>query len=253
MKFLLNKKKPDKKNFDKQLAFTLKDENKLVLALISLGFGLVLLVLVMFFVVANNRILATRGKVYVVMPDGTTEEAQEFDETHRENEVLKSTVYDFIKLTNEWDIKFPGSDKLDREGTKIKGGNGVVPTKVYIGSYLLEKGFRTEFLKEWSQVVPSDVYAGNRISIARIYLISTPRKISPTRWEVDTVVSRIERGTGNIGDKKETSFNRTYTLQATVPDKLTLGKDESVIFRRHINSLLKNGVMITRIVPFEPQ
>lgn len=187
------------------------------------------------------------------MPDGSTKEAQEFDESHRENEVIKNTVYSFIKLVNEWDNKIPGSDKTDREGTKINGGSGIVPTKAYIGSYLLEKGFRTEFLKEWSQVVPSEVYSGSRISIVRIYSISTPRQISRTRWEIDTVVSRVEKGTNNTGDRKETSFNRTYTVQAIVPDKLVLREDEPLSFRYHVNSLLKNGLIITDIVPFDPK
>lgn len=237
---------------DKNSPFALKDENKIVLALICLALGLILQSLAMFFVVANNRILATRGKVYVQLPDGTTKETQEFAESHRRNEVLQKTVIDFIRLTNEWDNKITGSDKLDREGTKLEGSNDVVPIKAYIGSYLLETGFRTEFLKEWSQVVPSDVYSGGRISIVRVYSISTPRQISDTRWEVDTVASRIEKGTGSIGEKREVSFNRTYTLQSIVPDKLTLGEDEAVVFRRHVNSLLKNGVMITDIVPFNP-
>lgn len=96
MNLFTNRTEINSNNTDNKLIFALKDENKLVLALISLGVGLILLVLLMFFLVANNRILATKGKVYVQMPDGSTKEAQEFDESHRENEVIKNTVYSFI-------------------------------------------------------------------------------------------------------------------------------------------------------------
>lgn len=252
MKLFLNKKVTNSDSSHQNFTVPIKDENKLVITLIGLASGLVLLVFVMLFLVANNRVLATRGKIYVMLADGTTKEAEEFDASHRENQVLQKSVIDFISLTNEWDNKLPGSDKTDREGTRIKGGSGVVPTKAYIGSFLLEDGFRTEFLREWSQVVPSDVYSGGRISIVRIYSISTPRQIGKTRWEVDTVVSRVEKGTGNLGDRKEVPFNRTYTLQAIVPAQLTLGKDETIVFRRHVNEILKNGVMITDIAPFNP-
>lgn len=252
MNFFSNKNITNSNNSGRKFAISLKDENKLVLALVGLASGLILLVFVMLFLVANNRVLATREKVYIQMPDGTTKEAQEFDASHRENIVLQKTVIDFIKLTNEWDNKIPGSDKVDREGTRIEKGNEVVPTKAYIASFLIEDGFRTEFLKQWSQIVPNDVYSGGRISLVRIYSISTPRQISETRWEVDTVVSRIEKGTGNVGDRREVAFNRTYTLQAIVPSKLALGEDESVVFRRHVHELLKNGVMITKITPFAP-
>lgn len=252
MSLFQNKKFANNNGSNKKLTIALKDENKLVLALLGLASGLILMAVVMLVLVANNRVLATRGKVYIQMPDGTTKEAQEFDESHRENQVLEKTVIDFIRLTNEWDNKIPGSDQLDQKGTKIEGGKGVVPTKTYFASLLLEDGFRTEFLKAWSEVVPNDVYSGGRISIVKIYSISTPRQISTTRWEVDTVVSRIEKGTGNMGDKREVAFNRTYTLQAIVPSKLTLGEDETFVFRRHVNELLKNGVMIIKITPFTP-
>lgn len=231
----------------KEFKIAVKDENKLVLALIGLAAGLGLLCISLLFLVANNRVLATRGKVYVQLPDGTTKLAQEFSESHRENEVLKKTVIDFIKLTFEWDNKIPGSAQTDR-GVSVSGG-GVVPTKAYLASYLLEDGFRTEFLKLLSQIVTRDVYSGNRISIVRFYTISTPRQISQTRWELDTVVTRIEKS--NTGEKREVLLNRTYTLQAIVPSELVLGESEPLAFRRQVNQLLKNGVMITKIVQFD--
>lgn len=240
----------DNKN---RFSIPIRDENKLVLTLIGLASGLFLLIFVMLFLVANNRVLATRGKVYVQLPEeGTTKEAQEFDADHRENGVLQGTVIDFIRLTFEWDNKLPGTDRLDEKGTRISGSSEVVPTKAYLASYLLEDGFRTEFLKELSKLVPKDVYSGGRTAVVRIYSISTPRQISRSRWEVDTVVSRIEKGQGSIGDKREVRFNRTYTLQAIVPDELVLAEDEPDLFRRQVNELLKNGTMITNIVPFNP-
>ena len=234
----------EKNGKSKLVQIAVKDENKLVLALLGLAIVFGFQCLILLFLVGNNRVLATRGKVYVQQPDGSTQLAREFPEGHRENEVLQKTVITWIKLTFEWDNRIPGSDEND-QGIEVEGGK-IVPTKAYLASYLLESGFRTEFLKLLSQIVPPAVFSGTRTSTVLIYNVSTPRQIAQTTWEVDVISTRVERG--SKGELREVKFNRTFTLKAIVPAELALGKDEPLAFRHQVNELLKNGVMITKIV-----
>lgn len=194
----------------------------------------------------NNRSLVQRGSVYVQQPDGFTEIAKEFEELHRQNATLKRTVATWIQLTFEWDNRIPDSDMTD-EGMEFAGTT--VPTKVYLASIVMEDGFRREFLRALGEdVVPVDVYTGNRRSLVRFYSISTPRKIADGRWEVDVVSTRIELVNGV--EEREVDFNRTFTLQAIPPVQPALD-DEPDAFRREAYALLNNGLLITEIRPLD--
>jgi len=83
----------------------------------------------MFFVVANNRILATRGKVYVQLPDLVLLKETQICRITSENEVLQKTVIDFIRLTNEWDNKIQALINSTEKELKLKE---VVPTKALV-------------------------------------------------------------------------------------------------------------------------
>lgn len=220
-------------------------ESKALVVLLLLSGALTLSLVGNLILLLNNRALATQDRVFVQQPDGFTVEAQEFDVLHREADVIRQTVTDWIQLTFEWDNRIPGTEATD-EGFEI--GQAVVPTKAYLASYLLEPGFRTEFLKALGEeVVPRDVYRGNRKSVVRFYAVSDPRRVGQGRWEVDVVSTRVERVGGR--EDKEVDFNRTFTLQATPPVEPVLGEDEPLAWRKRVYDLAQNGLIITDIVP----
>lgn len=197
----------------------------------------------------NNRALAQRGKTYVQMSSGFSQEAQEFDQLHRESEVIKRTVTTWLQLTFEWDNRLPGSDTTD-QGIEFRGTK--VPVKAYLASTLLQPGFRQEFLvRLGSDVVPADVYSGARRSLVRFFSLSDPRQVSRGAWEIDVVSTRIEL-VGGV-EEREVPFNRTFRVQAIPPVELALESEgeEPDAFKREVYRLLNNGLVITDITPLD--
>lgn len=232
-----------------QIKIPVQSESKLVMVFFGMAIALGMGALVLLVLVANNRSLATRGKVYVQMADGSTLLAQEFDVLHRRPEVIKETAVRWMQLSFEWDNRIPGNSEVQDEGIDIgRGENAIVPTKVYLASYLMEPGFRQQFLELMAdEVIPPDVLSGRRKSILRFYSVSDPRQVAQNRWEVDIVASRIERSATQ--ELQETKLNRTITLQAIPPIDLALKEEEPEVWRKTINELARNGLMITEVKP----
>lgn len=225
-------------------------ESKLIKTFFGMAIALVLGSLTMLVLVASNRSLANRGKVYVQMADGTTVLAQEFDVNYRRPEVIKETAVRWMQLSFEWDNRIPGDDAGEDSGVRIGASNAAVPTKVYLASYLMEPGFRQQFLQLMAQeVVPLDVMTGRRKSVLRFYSVSEPRQVATNRWEVDVVASRIERSaTQELG---EVRLNRTITVQAIPPISPALNEDDPEVWRNTIYELTKNGLMIVSVTPLQ--
>jgi hypothetical protein len=224
-------------------------ESKLMATFFGMAIALGVGSLVVMLLVANNRALATRGKVLVQMTDGTTQIAQEYDVSYRRPEVIKETAVRWMQLSYEWDNRIPGNDKATDTGISVGGSaNDRVPTKVYLASYLIQPGFRQEFLKLMAtERIPQDVMSGRRKSMVRFYSVSDPRQVAKNRWEVDIVASRIERSaTQDLG---ETKINRTITLQAVPPVQPLFKKDDPELWRTTLFELSKNGLMITEVKP----
>ncbi|WP_088894849.1 hypothetical protein [Leptolyngbya ohadii] len=223
-------------------------ESKLMSTFFGLAIALGLGTLVTLILVANNRALATRGKVFVQMADGTTQLAQEFDVNYRRPEIIKETAVRWMQLAFEWDNRIPGDDKAVDEGINFDRSNKRIPTKVYLASYLMEPGFRQEFLRLMaSEVIPIDVMTGRRKSVLRFYSVSDPRQVAKNRWEVDIVATRIERSaTQELG---ETRVNRTITLQSIPPVAPVFKDGDPEVWRKTLYELSKNGLMIVEIKP----
>jgi hypothetical protein len=222
-----------------------QNESTLVLVLLGLSTSLFFALMVLLFVSFSNRSLANRGKVYVQLKDGSTEVAQEFDDQHRDSKVIQNAIVAWMQLTFEWDNKIPGSDKTDVGMEVLKER---VPTKVYLAGYLLQDGFRQEFLRQiGASIIPHDVYTGNRRSVLRFYSIGTPRQIAVGRWEVDIVATRLESNATKT--LREVPINRRITVQSIPYVPPVLGEDEPLVWRQKIYQLLSSGLMITDIVP----
>lgn len=224
-----------------------ESQNKVVFALLILSTGWLFSILAILILLVTNYTLAKREKIYVQQTDGTTLIAQEFEGNYRQPQLIQETVRNWTQLTMEWDNRIPGTEQTD-PGVLIDN-NKLVPSKAYLASYLLEDGFRREFLLKLAELVPAEVYRGQFTSNLRIYHISEPRQLSPGIYEVDLVATRIDLGTK--GEKQEIKFNRTFTLQAIEPYSLVLGKDEPSAFRQQLYQLLMNGLLITKIVEFK--
>jgi hypothetical protein len=209
----------------------------------SLLVGLFAIMVLLF----NNRALAERESTYVQMNDGFTEKIREFNVSHREASTIEQTITTWIQLTFEWDNRIPGSSATD-EGFEIN--EQTIPTKSYLASFVMQEGFRQQFLTELgAEVVPPDVFTGQRKSIVRIYDISDPRQVGEGVWEIDVVSSRIETVGGR--EDREVKFNRTFTVEAIPPIEPALGEQEPSAWRKKVYDLTANGLMITQIEPLD--
>jgi hypothetical protein len=201
----------------------IRNESTMVLILLGLSTSLFFMALIALIMSFSNQSLARRGQVYVQMENGKTEIAQEFDVRHRDPKVIQSTVTAWIQL---------------------------VPTKAYLGSYLLEDGFRAAFLEQLGgTIIPKSVSSSNLRSIVRFYSIGTPTQVSESRWEIDIVSTRIESSPTQM--LREVPMNWTITVQAIPYVPPTFGKDEPLVWRQKIYELLSNGLIITDIVPLK--
>jgi hypothetical protein len=232
-----------------QLKFIpIRNESTMVFILLGLSISLFAATLIALITTFSNQSLAKRGKVYVQMENGQTEVAQEFDVQHRDPKVIQSTVTAWIQLTYEWDNRIPGSEAVDK-GVKVDR-QVVVPTKVYLGSYLLQDGFRDAFLEQLgSTIIPKNVSTSTLRSIVRFYSIGTPTQISESQWQVDVVATRIESSPTQM--LREVPMNWTITVQSIPYVPPVFGKDEPLVWRQKIYELLSNGLMITDIVPLK--
>lgn len=232
----------------KQVFLPIQSENTLLLIMGALGIGLLVSIFCILFLLFNNRALATKRSIYVQQTDGSTIKASEFDAIHREADVIKSTAVRWMQMTFEWDNQIPGSEAED-PGYEIEGTTQSVPTEVYLASYLMEPGFREEFIRLMAERISPAVLQGSEKSVVRFFAISDPRQVGEATWEVDIVATRIERN-----DRQETAevpMNRTITLKAIPPVTPLFQGLEPSAWRSEIYKLLNNGLLITEVAPLE--
>lgn len=231
-----------------QVYLPIKSENSLILLLGGLAAVLLLSVLGNLLLLFNNRSLATRGSTYVQQNDGTTFQASEFDERYREPEVIKNTAVRWLQMAFEWDNQIPGTGRED-VGYAIEGSTQEIPTEVYLASYLMDEGFRTEFLRLMSDRIGPAVMNGSKKTVVRIFSVSDPRAVGEALWEVDIVATRIERDERQ--ETAEVEMNRTITLKAIPPIEPLFENLEPSAWRQKTYELLSNGLIITKVEPLE--
>jgi hypothetical protein len=234
-----------------QLKFIpVRNESLIIRILAGLSVGVFTLSLILLFLAFANRSLANRGRVYVQMDNGKTEVAQEFDVFYRDPKVIQTAVTNWIQMTYEWDNRIPGSEQTD-PGIKIGSSNKTVPTKLYLAAFLLQDGFREEFLKQIADLIPASVNTGSRRSLVRFYSIGTPTAIADNKWKIDIVSTRFESSPSQ--SLREVPMNWTITVQAIPYVPPILGKEDPLVFRQKVYELLSSGLVITDIVPLENQ
>ncbi|NEQ29556.1 MAG: hypothetical protein F6K04_00935 [Leptolyngbya sp. SIO4C5] len=234
---------------DSKVLLPIKSENSLIVVMGLLGVGLLVSAFCNAFLLFNNRALAQRESIYVQQPDGYTAEAAEFDVLHREADIIKNTAVRWMQMSFEWDNKIPGSNAED-PGYAIEGTTRTIPTEVYLASYLMEPGFRQEFLRLMSEeIVPTGAMLGRDKSVVRFFAVSSPRQVGEAIWEVDIVATRIERDRRN--ETAEVPMNRTITLKAIPPVEPVFDEEEPLAWRREVYQLMSNGLTITKVEPLE--
>jgi hypothetical protein len=229
-----------------------KDTNKVIIIFFFLGISLLISASINLLFVYLSLTLATREKIFV-MRQGEIEIAQEKDPSFRSEKVIEETVATFLYLTHEWDSQIPERAGKD-PGVQLKGEQNKyfrVPTKVYTASYLLEVGFRKQFLQELAKSIPSSFYHGRLSSTLKIYHLGNTERIDDRLYRVKVIMTRTELIDGV--EEKETQINQTIYLEATRPYRLVLGNEEPRAFKKQLNNLLKNGLIIYKISPEVPQ
>lgn len=217
---------------------------KFVIALMALAGSQVLNICIILILLVNNGSLARKQRVYVQTPDGSSTPAIQVDPLHREPEVLKATAQAALQYLFEWNKKLPNGEideGIDAYGTTI-------PSKVYIGSYLIAPGLRPELLKVLgNDVIPPEVLQGNLESTLIIHEISEPLQVAPGEWSIRVVAVRIDRNLK--GELNELPFKRTINLKAIRPQRSSLlEEDKHSPFSESVRVLLQNGVIVTNMI-----
>ena len=181
--------------------------------------------------------------------------AREEDRNYRSDEVIKTTLSNWLYLTWEWNTAIPSSNLKD-SGIEIgKPAERLrVPSKTYLASYLIEEGFRQEFLKKIATIIPNTVYqeqVNNTTSNIIIYHLSNPKRIDDNTYSINVIYTRTDLENGR--EQSETKSSQTFLLETIEPHQLVLGKNEPSLFRKQLNELLKNGLIISDIKNYSPR
>ena len=248
------KKSSIKKELEnKESLIETKDSNKVIIIFFILATGLLFSIVTNLGFIYLSLHLGTREKIFVTR-QGEVEIAEEKDPNFRSNKIIEETVTNWLYLTHEWDSSIPDTTAKD-PGVLLKGqiANKYfrVPTKVYTASYLLEVGFRKQFLEGISTEIPSSFYHGKISSELKIYHIGNAERIDDNLYQVKVIMTRTEKS--NTAELQETQINQTIYLQATKPYRLVLGNEEPSTFRKQLNQLLKNGLIIYKVSPEVPE
>lgn len=225
-----------------------KDSNKIIIIFFLLATSLLISALANIGLVYLSLNLGTREKIFVTRK-GKIEIAQEKDPHFREDKLIEQTVSNWLYLTHEWDSSVSGSLAKD-PGMQFVGENNryfKVPTKTYVASYLLEIGFRKQFLEKISKSIPSSFYHGKVESNLNIYFIGNTERLDDNLYKVDAIFTRTDLKEGI--EIQETKVSQTIYLQATRPYSLMLKDKDPSIFRKQLNQLLKNGLIIYKVSP----
>lgn len=228
----------------RSIAIPSRQTPKFLIALMILAGTQAVNLLIILLLVFNNRSLARKQRVYIQTAEGTSQPAIQVDPLHREAAILKSTAQAFLQYLFEWSKTLPNGEEdkgIEAYGTKI-------PAKVYIGSFLIENGFRVSLLKAMGEkVIPKEVLNGNLESTIIIHEISEPQQTGPGSWSVRLVAVRIDRN--SQGELNEIPFARRIDLKAIEPQKAALSQEEyDSPFSESIRRLLQNGVIVTNMV-----
>ena len=229
-----------------------KDSNKVIFVFFLLATSLLVSVLGNIGLIYLSLNLGTREKIFVTRK-GEIEIAREKDPNFRDDKLIEETVSNWLYLTHEWDASVPRTSAKD-PGVQLIGNDNKyfkVPTKAYVASYLLEIGFRKQYLEELSKSVPSGFYSGKIESNLKLYFIGNTERIDDYLYKVDVIFTRTDIQE-NI-ELEETQINQTIYLQATKPYRLLLEDEDPSIFRKQLNQLLKNGLIIYKVSPKAPQ
>lgn len=248
MTISLNKNSTEKELNKQESLIETKDSNKVIIIFFFLTICLLISAITNLGFIYLSLHLGTREKIFVTR-QGEVEIAQEKDPNFRSDRVIEETVSNWLYLTHEWDSSIPNSAVKD-PGVQLKAENNKyfrVLTRIYTASYLLEVGFRKQFLAKISQQIPSSFYQGKISSDLKIYHIGNTERIDDYLYRVRVIMTRTEKS--DTAEIQETQLNQIVYLQATKPYRLVLGDREPSAFRKQLNQLLKNGLIIYKISP----
>lgn len=229
----------------------LTTESRNLLALLQVGIlGTQLLMLIgLLFLAAKQNALANRRPTMAQLVNGETIYISQADRNFRYPQVIRNVVNNWTTLTFNWEGTLSGTDQPD-EGVVVKGTNKRVPLNTWFASVMMEPEFAEASLEDIAQLVPSSVFSDRTRAVVLINYLSEPRQISPTRWQVDMVATRmvIDR---QSGASEQIPFNRTFTLEAVEIPRSPLGENAPLVERK-IYELRSAGLQITDITPYDP-
>ena len=221
-----------------------KETNKIVVCLFLLALWNGLMIISLLILLANNNKLAGKRTVFVQETTGNTIVAQEKNKDYRSEEVIRSTISRWLPMMWEWNSEIPGTQTID-EGMSMGVGRDKVkvPTRVYIGSYLLDPTLRWEYLKAIAEEIPKEFYREKIRSVFEIKYLGKPVR-EGNSYKIDVIASRTDINQ-TTQEKRASKFHKTIVLKAVEPYKSV--DAETSAFNKQLEILLQGGLTIIEV------
>lgn len=200
-----------------------------------------------------SKLAYQKAPTLVQQVDGRAFTVRPSDYLHREPEVIRRLVSDWVVMTFTWG-KLPGKEDAEKtvdDGVAVSGSKKIA-TATWEASFLLAPDFRDAFLDQLAtEIVPEGIFDGTTSAVIVPQQISPPQTVGEGRWQVDLIATRV------VFDEAHPAgvtipFNRRLYLRAIEPPDSPLIENASD-YQKVVYRMLESGLLIEEIRPIHPE
>jgi hypothetical protein len=218
-------------------------KEKIVLAQLSLAVAFIMLAFSSCSTASSYRQLANSKITTVQLNNGDAIVAEVKPGNYRTPESITEFTKKWYALMLGWS----GEETVVKLDDKL-----TVPANSYAAAQMMDTSLQKVFLSEFSQLVPSGVFArDNQIkSSARVRYVSEPRSINEDTWSINVVADWILFNSATNSEIKTVTFNKVLTIKAAaIPAKPVTEKTNNL--QQLIESIRTYGLEIINLEEFE--
>lgn len=177
------------------------DKKELNFTPIILITNTLLLLFVIYVSISNSGQLSqlkSTNPTLVELNDGSSIRVSKIGDKNRSTKALANFVGSQMVALLSWNT-FPKVLENTKQNNKLELDKGVeigdkgkkVTTDTWISSFALSEDFRSDFLKELTELIPEEIFTGNVQSALIVRNISEPLKLREGEWSLDLVANLV--------------------------------------------------------------